>query len=79
MKRLDAAVALRVEADRSVEALREDYTELETDRARLAAKLDEAEARARRLREANHDVAVRLVTVMERVRRLAPSNTEDGL
>ncbi|WP_425428496.1 DUF4164 family protein [Acuticoccus kandeliae] len=74
LNRLEAALALNGEASRSIEALRDDRARLERDRAELAAKLDAAEARARRLREANQEVAHRLVSVMERVRRMDPAS-----
>jgi len=70
LTRLEAAVQLRAGADRSVEALRDDRARLEQDRAELAARLDAAEARVKRLRDANKEVANRLVAVMERVRRI---------
>jgi chromosome segregation ATPase len=72
LTRLEAAVQLRAGADRSVEALLDDRARLERDRADLAARLDAAEARVKRLREANQEVANRLVAVMERVRRIDP-------
>ncbi|WP_369415139.1 DUF4164 family protein [Acuticoccus kalidii] len=76
LHRLEAAVAVNGESSQSVEALRDDRVRLERDRAELAAKLDAAEARAQRLREANQEVAHRLVAVMERVRRMDPAAAE---
>ena len=69
--RLEAAVALKTDAGGVVSALKDDCARLERDRAALAAKLDASEARAERLREANQEVAGRLVKVMERVRRMS--------
>ncbi|ORE96564.1 DUF4164 family protein [Acuticoccus yangtzensis] len=76
--RLEAAAALKTDAAGTVNALRDDNVRLERDRAQLAAKLDDAEARAERLRLANQDVAGRLVKIMERVRRLSPPGAAPG-
>ena len=78
LARLEAAVAVKSEAQRAVDQLAEDHARLERDRAALAAKLDAAEARASRLRAANADVAARLVSVMERVRRMDPGEARGG-
>lgn len=75
MRRLEAAMAVRHDAGETLDALRDDRARLERDRADLAEKLDRAEARAETLRAANQEVAVRLVKVMERVRRMDVSGT----
>ena len=53
----------------------QDYSEAEaevqrmnSDRAKLATELDNSEARAERLEEANKEVSRRLVTAMETIR-----------
>ncbi len=69
--RLEAAAALKTDAGGIVSALKDDCARLERDRATLAEKLDAAESRAERLRQANQEVAGRLVKVMERVRRMS--------
>lgn len=77
--RLEAAVALKTDAGGIVGALKDDCARLERDRAALAARLDASEARAERLREANQEVAGRLVKVMERVRRMSvPDGPQTG-
>ena len=47
---------------------REEVQRLNADRAGLATKLDESEARATRLSEANREVSRRLVAAMETIR-----------
>ena len=46
----------------------EELQRLNIDRAELAGKLDTAEDRARRLREANREVSRRLIAAMESIR-----------
>ncbi len=65
---LETAVHRRIDADRSVNALADDLQRLGEDRSQLAATLDECEARATRLEDANRDVSKRLVTAMETIR-----------
>lgn len=65
---LETAVQRRLDADRSLNALQDDLQRLGEDRSQLAASLDESEARASRLEEANRDVSRRLVTAMETIR-----------
>ena len=65
---LEAAVQRRLDADRSLNALQDDLQRLGEDRSPLAASLDESEARASRLEEANRDVSRRLVSAMETIR-----------
>ncbi|MBO6757873.1 MAG: DUF4164 domain-containing protein [Roseibium sp.] len=65
---LEGSVQRRIDADRSLNALQSDVQRLGEDRSQLAATLDEAEARASRLEEANRDVSRRLVLAMESIR-----------
>jgi chromosome segregation ATPase len=75
MDRLESAMTrLEDRVDRSIEQ-REDFRDAEeevqrlnTDRSRLAAALDESEARAERLETVNKEVSRRLVTAMETIR-----------
>ena len=65
---LETVVAARLEHDSdNVEAEAEEQR-LNTDRARLAQELDNSEARAERLENANKEVSRRLVTAMETIR-----------
>lgn len=70
MEGLENAVAAKLEHER-------DYSEAEAeaevqrmnaDRSRLAQELDNSEARAERLEDANKEVSRRLVTAMETIR-----------
>lgn len=65
---LGAAVERRREADRGEAKLGEQLHALGTDRSRLAAELDTAAARSRRLEEANREIARRLDTAIETIR-----------
>lgn len=65
---LETAVQRRLDADRSLNALQDDLQRMGEDRSQLAASLDESEAKASRLEEANRDVSRRLVTAMETIR-----------
>ncbi len=65
---LDAAVEHRLESDRGEARLAEQVHALGTDRAKLAADLDAATARSRRLEAANNEVARRLDAAMDNVR-----------
>ncbi len=65
---LETAVQRRMDADRSLNSLQDDLQRLGEDRSQLAASLDESEARALRLEEANKDVSRRLVSAMETIR-----------
>ena len=57
---LEIALERRIEVDRSQAALASQIYAFETDRARLAAELDEMAARSRQLETTNRDVAARL-------------------
>ena len=65
---LDAAVEHRLETDRGEARLAEQVHALGTDRAKLAADLDAATARSRRLEAANQEVARRLDAAMDNIR-----------
>jgi Rad3-related DNA helicase len=65
---LEAALERRLQADRRDVALAEQVHVLDSDRAQLAAELDNATARARRLMTANRDIAQRLDAAIETVR-----------
>jgi hypothetical protein len=65
---LENAAATRLERDQeSVEAEAE-VQRMNADRAKLAQELDNSEARAERLENANKEVSRRLVTAMETIR-----------
>lgn len=78
LKRLEAAIEVRTGASATVVALEDDRARLERDRAMLAASLDASEARAERLVATNREVANRLVSVMERLRRIDHGAAVDG-
>lgn len=67
---LEAAVERRREADQAVGTVQQQLHVLGNDRARLAAELDAATARVRRLEEANRAVAKRLDQAMDSLRSL---------
>jgi len=73
---LEAALARRQDADGRAVALGEQIATLGADRARLAADLDRQTARARRLEEANRDVAQRIDNAMETVRAVAGASED---
>jgi hypothetical protein len=65
---LEAAVERRDDADRDGHALTSQLHVLGADRARLAAELDAATARARRLEAANREIAARLDAAIATIR-----------
>ena len=65
---LENAVALRLERDSDYVEAEAEVQRLNADRARLAQELDNSEARAERLKNANKEVSRRLVTAMETIR-----------
>lgn len=65
---LGAAVERRREGDRAEEKRAEQLHALGADRSRLAAELDAAAGRSRRLEEANREIARRLDTAIETIR-----------
>ncbi len=67
---LESALEQRMEADRSRAALAGQIYAFETDRARLAAELDETVARTRRLESSNRDVAAQLDEAIDGIRAI---------
>jgi chromosome segregation ATPase len=65
---LTAAVERRREVDHAEAKIADQLYTLGTDRSRLAAELDTALARSRRLEETNREIARRLDTTIETVR-----------
>jgi hypothetical protein len=71
---LDGAVGRRLERDQGQAALASQVHAFDSDRARLAAELDTATARARALEAANREVAQRLDEAIATIRAIiAPS------
>jgi predicted nucleic acid-binding Zn-ribbon protein len=68
MERLENAVAARLENERDYAEAEAEVQRMNADRSRLAQELDNSEARAERLEEANKEVSRRLVTAMETIR-----------
>jgi len=74
LEALDGAVGRRLERDRGQAALASQVHAFDSDRARLAAELDLASARARALETANRTVAQRLDEAIATIRAIiAPS------
>ncbi|WP_395449685.1 DUF4164 domain-containing protein [Aminobacter sp. UC22_36] len=65
---LEGAVAARLEHEQDYGEAEAEVQRMNADRARLAQELDNSEARAERLEEANKEVSRRLVTAMETIR-----------
>jgi chromosome segregation ATPase len=65
---LESMVDRRMESDRDVAALNDQVHAFESDRARLAAELDTAAARAHELETANREVAQRLDGAIDDIR-----------
>ena len=65
---LEQAVAVRLENDQDYSEAEAEVQRMNSDRAKLATELDNSEARAERLEEANKEVSRRLVTAMETIR-----------
>ena len=70
LEALDGAVGRRLERDRGQAALASQVHAFDSDRARLAAELDLASARARALETANREVAVRLDEAIATIRAI---------
>ncbi|MET3661445.1 DUF4164 domain-containing protein [Aquamicrobium ahrensii] len=68
MESLENAVAARLEHERDYAEAEAEVQRMNADRSRLAQELDNSEARAERLEEANKEVSRRLVTAMETIR-----------
>lgn len=65
---LESAAAARLEHEQDCGEAEAEVQRMNADRARLAQELDNSEARAERLEEANKEVSRRLVTAMETIR-----------
>jgi predicted nucleic acid-binding Zn-ribbon protein len=65
---LENAVGARLEHDQDYVEAEAEVQRMNADRARLAQELDNSEARAERLENANKEVSRRLVTAMETIR-----------
>jgi len=65
---LEHAVHARMEHDQDYSEAEAEVQRMNADRSRLAQELDNSEARAERLEEANKEVSRRLVTAMETIR-----------
>lgn len=65
---LEDAVAARLEHEQDYSEAEAEVQRMNADRAKLASELDNSEARAERLEEANKEVSRRLVTAMETIR-----------
>ena len=68
MEALETAVNVHLERDFDYSEAEAEVQRMNADRARLAHELDNSEARAERLEEANKEVSRRLVTAMETIR-----------
>jgi septal ring factor EnvC (AmiA/AmiB activator) len=71
---LEAAVERRREADRGEQSLGTQLHALGTDRARLAAELDEVAARTRQIESTNREIARRLDAAMDGIRSVLDAN-----
>jgi hypothetical protein len=71
---LEAAIERRHEADEDEESLAAQLQALGTDRSRLAAELDEASARSRRLESTNREIARRLDVAIDNIRSVLEAN-----
>ncbi|PLP59872.1 hypothetical protein CYK37_06700 [Mesorhizobium loti] len=65
---LEDAVAAKLESERDYSEAEAEVQRMNADRSRLAQELDNSEARAERLEDANKEVSRRLVTAMETIR-----------
>jgi molecular chaperone GrpE (heat shock protein) len=65
---LEHNVAARLEHEQDYSEAEAEVQRMNADRGRLAQELDNSEARAERLEEANKEVSRRLVTAMETIR-----------
>jgi hypothetical protein len=73
---LETTSERRLAAERRDAGLIEQVHALTSDRAQLAAELDNASARARRLETANQDVAQRLDAAIETVRAIIAAQSQ---
>jgi predicted RNase H-like nuclease (RuvC/YqgF family) len=65
---LEQGVTARLEQEQDYAESDAEVQRMNADRAKLASELDNSEARAERLEEANKEVSRRLVTAMETIR-----------
>ncbi len=65
---LEATVAARFEQQVDATEVEAEVQRMNADRAKLAQELDNSEARAERLENANREVSRRLVAAMETIR-----------
>lgn len=65
---LENAVDERLEQEQDFAGAEEEVQRMNADRARLAGLLDDSEAKAERLSDANREVSNRLVSAMETIR-----------
>lgn len=65
---LEEAVAARLDQQVDTAEVEAEVQRMNADRAKLAQELDNSEARAERLEDANREVSRRLVTAMETIR-----------
>jgi hypothetical protein len=65
---LETAVATRLDEQVDATEVEAEVQRMNADRAKLAQELDNSEARAERLENANREVSRRLVTAMETIR-----------
>ena len=70
LEALDGAVGRRLDRDQGHAALATQVHAFDVDRARLAAELDDATARARTLESANREVAQRLDEAIATIRAI---------
>ena len=70
LEALDGAVGRRLDRDHGQAALASQVHAFDVDRARLAAELDDATARARTLESANREVAQRLDEAIATIRAI---------
>ena len=82
LEALDIAVERRIEIERARPILIEQVHVLDADRSRLASDLDSQIARARRLEDANRDIARRLDAAIQNIRAVLDVKeqnvTDDG-
>ena len=71
---LDAVMELRLEADRRRGMLAEEAHDFSMDRSRLAAELDDVQARSRVLETSNREAARRLDEAMIVIRDIIETN-----
>lgn len=68
MDALENAASIRLEREQDYGEAEAEVQRMNADRSRLAHELDNSEARAERLEDANKEVSRRLVTAMETIR-----------